>query len=122
MSVELFEDRSRRQHERFRLGGVARLMIDHPAGIITAMGHLVDLSEGGCQLRFQSHVDANLAARVRIELGGKDCWLPVLTRWVRRDAGDWTVGCAFDRPTLEKQRAIRAVLQTQPRPSMSVAS
>ena len=101
----------RRAHERFRLGGLARLVFDHPAGLVTATGRLVDLSEGGCQLRFHAHVAANLAARVRIDVAGETFWLPVLTRWVRRDAGEWTVGCAFDRPTPEKQLAMRAVLQ-----------
>jgi hypothetical protein len=111
--VEPFGETSQRQHERFRLGGVARLLIDHPAGLITASGHLVDLSEGGCQLQFHTHVDANLAARVRIEVAGKTFWMPVVTRWVRRDGNEWTVGCAFDRPTLEKQLTIRAMLETR---------
>lgn len=111
--MEHFGDRHQREHERFRLGGVARLLIDHPSGLITANGHLVDLSEGGCQLQFHTHVDANLAARVRIDVAGKTFWIPVLTRWVRRDGREWTVGCAFDRPTPEKQLAIRSVLQPQ---------
>ena len=77
----------RRAHERFRLGGLARLVFDHPAGLVTATGRLVDLSEGGCQLRFHAHVAANLAARVRIDVAGETFWLPVLTRWVRRERG-----------------------------------
>ncbi|HTD49922.1 MAG TPA: PilZ domain-containing protein [Acidimicrobiia bacterium] len=104
-----------RQHERFRLGGIVRLIVDHPGGLVTAIGHLVDLSEGGCQLRFHTRVDANLAARVRIEVAGNALWIPVLTRWVRRDVNEWTVGCAFDRPTLEKQVAIRDMLHSRPR-------
>jgi len=113
--VEQLVERAGRQHERFRLGGIVRVIIDHPAGLVTVIGHLVDLSEGGCQLRLHTQVDVNRAARVRIEVAGKALWMPVLTRWVRREASEWTVGCAFDRPTLEKQLAIRAMLQTQPR-------
>ena len=111
--MELHGDACRRQHERFRLGGIARLLVDHPAGLITATGRLVDLSEGGCQLRFFRHVDLHLAARVRLEIAGENVWMPVLTRWVRRDAEGWTVGCTFDRPTAEKEQAIRAILETR---------
>ena len=113
--MEQFDDRSRRQHERFRLGGAARLIIDHPDRLITATGNLVDLSEGGCQVLCHTPVDSNLAARVRIEAAGKVFWMPVVIRWVRREANDWTVGCAFDRPTPEKQRAIRETLEARPR-------
>jgi hypothetical protein len=113
--VAQLDDRSRRLHQRFRLGGTVRLIIDHPGGIVTALGHLVDLSDGGCQLRFPTRVDPNLAARVRIEVAGRALWMPVLTRWVRRDASEWTVGCAFDRPTDDKQLAIHAMLHPQPR-------
>jgi hypothetical protein len=56
-------------------------------------------------------VDSNLAARVRIEAAGKVFWMPVIIRWVRREANDWTVGCAFDRPTAEKLLAIRETLE-----------
>jgi hypothetical protein len=61
-------------------------------------------------LRLHTRVDPNLAARVRLEISGTTLWIPVLTRWVRGDAGEWTVGCAFDRPTFDKQLAIRSML------------
>jgi hypothetical protein len=111
--VEHRNDLARRQHERFRLGGVARLVVDHPDGLITASGHLIDLSEGGCQLRFFRRVDLHLAARVRLEVGGEAFWMPVLTRWIRRDPNGWMVGCSFDRPTEEKQLFVRALLDSQ---------
>ena len=110
--VEHRSDLARRQHERFRLGGVSRLVVDHPAGLITATGHLIDLSEGGCQLRFFRPVDLHLAARVRLEVAGEAFWMPLLTRWIRRDPSGWLVGCSFDRPTDEKQRVIRSLLGT----------
>ena len=37
-------------------------------------------------------------------------WFPVLTRWVRPEAGEWSVGCCFDRLTPEKQESVRALL------------
>ena len=88
-------------------------MIDHPGGLISATGRLVDLSEGGCQLRLFHHVDPYLAARVRLDVAGQAFWMPVVTRWIRHDADGWTVGCAFDRPTAEKQIALREVLGTR---------
>jgi hypothetical protein len=113
--VERRDDQTRRRHERFRLGGMARLIVDHPDALVTTGGHLVDLSEGGCQLRCATHVDAYLAARVRIEVAGEPFWMPVVIRWVRREGNEWAVGCAFDRPTPEKVLAIRATLESQHR-------
>ena len=75
-----------------------------------AAGHLLDLSEGGCAVLFKNRVEANLAARMQLEVEGKELWLPVVTRWARRDSQGWTVGCQFDRPTEEKQQAIRALV------------
>ena len=111
-SVQVIDEKAQRLHQRVRIGGDARLVIDHPNGLVTAIGELVDLSEGGCQVRFHKHVDPYLAARLKLELAGKALWLPVVTRWVRRDAAGWTVGCAFDRPTAEKCEALRAVLSS----------
>jgi PilZ domain len=108
--VELHDDRSRRQPGRFRLGGAARVIIDHPDALLSATGHLVDLSERGCQLRCRTRVDPYLAARVRIEVAGEPFWMPVIIRWVHRDGDEWTVDCAFDRPTSEKVLAIRELL------------
>ena len=114
-SVEQRDDRFRRQHERFRLGGAARLLVDHPDALVSASGHLVDISEVGCQLRCGTRVDPHLAARVRIEVAGEPFWMPVVIRSVRREGTEWAVGCAFDRPTPEKVLAIRALLDSQPR-------
>ena len=49
-------------------------------------------------------------ARVRLDIGGRQMWFPVLTRWVRPEAGEWSVGCCFDRLTPEKQESVRALL------------
>jgi hypothetical protein len=78
--------------------------------MISARGHLVDLSEGGCRLAFRRHVEAQLAARVRLELAGRALWFPVTTRYVVSEADRWIVGCAFGRLTTKQQDALRAVL------------
>src|SRR5258705_2406050 len=76
-------EENHRQHERVRLGGRAFLLVDPRSGLVTARGQLVDLSEGGCQLRLQRRVDPHRVGRVRLVLAGKALWLPVVTRWVR---------------------------------------
>jgi c-di-GMP-binding flagellar brake protein YcgR len=100
----------RRRHERVQLSGKALLLVDPRRGLIGAKGHLVDLSEGGCQLRFRRHVDADLAGRVRLELAGKSLWFPVVTRHVVRDGDGWTVRCAFGALTTKKRETLRAQL------------
>jgi hypothetical protein len=104
------DERPRRQHERIRLGGSVRLMVDTPDGLRTATGQIVDLSVGGCAIRLHRCVDAALAGRVHVEVAGKAMWLPVITRWVRGDPRGFTVGCAFDRLTPEKQKAVGSLL------------
>jgi c-di-GMP-binding flagellar brake protein YcgR len=104
------DDLHGRRHERVRLGGTALLIADPRFGLISAIGRLVDLSEGGCQLLVQRRVDAHLAARVRLDLAGKAMWFPAITRWIRRDSDGWRVGCAFDRLTAAKQEALRDAL------------
>ena len=95
---------------RFRLGGNVRLWIDSSRGPIGASGRLLDLSEGGCQLRLHRRVEVQLPGRVNLDLEGRSFWLPVVTRWVREDSHGWTVGCEFDRPTPEKREQLRALL------------
>jgi hypothetical protein len=104
------DQHSRRKHERIRVASSVRIMIDGPDGLRTATGHLVDLSEGGCAISTQTRIAEHVAGRLQVELDGKLLWLPVVTCWVRCDAHGWTAGCAFDRPTEEKQRAIRALV------------
>ncbi len=104
------DERPRRQQERVRLGGSVRLLIDTTDGVRTAAGQIIDLSNGGCAIRIHRKVEAELPGRVHIEVAGKAIWLPVITRWVRVDSHGWLVGCAFDRVTAEKQRAISALL------------
>ena len=103
-------DRRQRQEDRVRLGGSVRLLVDTPTGLRTATGQVIDLSEGGCAIRVQRIVEAELAGRVLVEVARKAIWLPIVTRWVRRDLHGWVVGCQFDRPTPEKARAIRSLL------------
>ena len=102
--------RERRRHARIQLGGSAVLLVDPRPGLIGAKGHLVDLSEGGCQLSFRRKVDPNLAGRVRLTVAGKVLWLPVVTRQVVSDAGDWTVRCAFGPLTPKKRDSLRTLL------------
>src|SRR5260370_936829 len=106
----MHDERPRRRQQRVPLGGSVRLLIDTPDGLVTATGHIVDLSEGGCAIRVHRPIDSNLAGRVNVEVGGRALGLPVLTRWARADARGWTVGCQFDRPTPEKQHAVRALI------------
>lgn len=85
-------------------------MVDQHHTMVSAMGVLVDLSEGGCQLRLVRSVEPHLAARVRLDIAGNSHWLPVVTRWVRRSPDGWTVGCAFDGLTPQKAETIRTLL------------
>lgn len=109
------DERPRRQKERIRLGGNIRLLIDTPAGLVTTTGQIIDLSAGGCAIRVHRKVESNLVGRVHVEVAGKAMWLPVTTRWVRSESHGWTVGCEFDRPTSEKQLAIRTLLSERRR-------
>jgi hypothetical protein len=104
------DEPSRRKYERVRVAGSVRMMVDSSAGLHLAAGQLVDLCEGGCAIFLRSRVEPNVAARVQVEVGGLQLWLPVVTRWARCESRGWTIGCSFDRPTPEKQRAIRALV------------
>jgi PilZ domain len=99
-----------RKYERIRAAGCVRLMVDTAAGLRTISGHLVDLSEGGCAILTQTRIEAHNAGRVQVEVGGMQIWLPVVTRSVCCQGRGWRIGCAFDRPTAEKQRAVRALV------------
>jgi hypothetical protein len=103
-------DPTRRRHDRVRLGGAAFLVVDPRRGHLGAKGQLIDLSEGGCQLRLRRRVDAHLAGRVRLALGGKTLWLPVTTMSVRADRDGWTVRCAFNRLRAEQRDTLRELL------------
>jgi hypothetical protein len=107
---DMIDHGSRRKYERIRVGGCVRLMVDGTDGLRMTSGHLVDLSEGGCAICTTWPIGEQVAGRVQVEFGGQQLWLPVVTRWVRCDAHGWIAGCSFDRPTDEKQRAIRALL------------
>ena len=87
------------------------LLIDTPDGLVTTHGQLVELTDGACAIHVRKRMGTHHAGRVNLEVGGKDLWLPVVTRWVREEAVGWTVGCEFDRPTPEKQEAIRMLLR-----------
>jgi hypothetical protein len=108
--VERTHPADRRRHQRVQLGGSALLFVDPRRGLIGAKGNLVDLSEGGCRLRFRRHVDGDLAGRVRLNIAGKALWFPVVTRHVVADRDGWTVGCAFVGLTPKKQERLRALL------------
>jgi hypothetical protein len=100
----------RRRHQRIQLGGSALLFVDPRGGLIGVKGHLVDLSEGGCQLSFRRHVDQDLAGRVRLSVAGTALWLPVVTRQIVSDGRHWTVRCAFGALTTKKQDTLRTLL------------
>jgi PilZ domain len=108
--MESRQPSDRRRHERVPLDGRALLLADPRRGLIGAKGQLIDLSEGGCRVQFQRHVDAHLAGRVRLKVAGKTLWLPVTTRYVVRAGNVWTVGCAFRGLTTKKQDTLRALL------------
>jgi hypothetical protein len=99
-----------RKYERVRVGGFIRMMADTPRGLCVASGSLVDISEGGCSVFVKTRIAEYVPARIQVELAGTQLWLPVMTRWATCDARGWTIGCEFDRPTEEKQRAIRALV------------
>jgi hypothetical protein len=101
---------SQRRHERVRVNGFVRMMVDTAAGVRMASGRLIDLSEGGCSIFVKHRVEENAPARIQVEIAGTDIWLPVVTRWARCNPRGWTIGCEFDRPTPEKERAIRALV------------
>jgi hypothetical protein len=104
------DERIKRRHERVRLGGSARMMVDTSGGLQMTSGHIVDLSEGGCAVLCKTYVAANLCGRVQVHVAGVEMWIPVVTRWVKGEARGWVIGCAFDRPTDEKLQTIRALL------------
>jgi c-di-GMP-binding flagellar brake protein YcgR len=99
-----------RKYERIRTPGRVRLMVDAADGLRTVSGQLVDLSEGGCAILTQTRIDAHVAGRVQVEVGGVQIWLPVVTRSACCEGRGWRIGCAFDRPTDAKQRAVRALV------------
>ncbi len=99
-----------RKHERIRAAGCVRLMVDTPDGLRTDSGHLVDLSQGGCTILAQTRIEAHAGGRVQVDVGDVWIWLPVVTRSVCCQGRAWRIGCAFDRPTAEKQRAVRALV------------
>jgi hypothetical protein len=100
----------RRQRERDPFRGRVLLIADPRAGLLTAKGRLMDLSEGGCQVHIRCRVRAHVAARLRLDVGGTVMWLPVVTRWTHPDATGWTLGCAFERLTPKKQATLRRML------------
>ena len=105
-------DRPRRKRAD-QLGNSVRVLVDTPDGLLTTSGQLVDLSEGGFSVHLRRPMKVHNAGRVSLTVNGKPLWLPMVTRWVRQDAGGWTVGCEFDRPTPEKQQAIRELLDAR---------
>jgi hypothetical protein len=78
---------SQRRHERVRVNGFVRMMVDTAAGVRMASGRLIDLSEGGCSIFVKHRVEENAPARIQVEIAGTDIWLPVVTRWARCIAG-----------------------------------
>ena len=108
--MESHRRRDRRRHERVRLGGRALLVVDPRRGLIGAKGQLIDLSEGGCQLSFRRHVDAHLAGLVRLKIGRKPLWFPVVTRQVVSDGAGWTARCAFNGLSSKKQDTLQLLL------------
>ena len=88
-----------------------RLVVDTDDGLVTTRGQLMDLSEGGFAVHLTRPIDTRHAGRISLTVAGKAIWFPMVTRWSRPGPGGWTVGCEFDRPTPEKQQAIRSLLR-----------
>ena len=99
-----------RKYERIRTAGSVRLMADTSEGLRVVSGHLVDLSEGGCAILTQTRIEVPAAGRIQVEVGGTQIWLPIVMRSVCWLGRAWRIGCAFDRPTDDKQRAVRALV------------
>jgi PilZ domain len=100
-----------RSKSTVQLGTSVRLLLDTPDGLLTTYGQLVDLSEVGFSVYMRRSIEAHHVGRVNFTVRGEPLWLPMVTRWIREDAGGSTVGCEFDRPTPEKQQAIRDLLR-----------
>ncbi len=99
-----------RKYERVRTAGSVRLMVDTVDGLRTVSGQLVDLSAGGCAILTQTRLEADAAGRVQVEVSGLQIWLPIVTRSICCQGRGWRIGCAFDRPTPDKQRAVRELV------------
>jgi PilZ domain-containing protein len=100
-----------RAHERVRVGGSVRLLLDTPTGITTRVGQIIDLSEGGCAVRVYKRVSAGDSGQIQMEVGGGTLSLPVVVRWARDDNHSWRVGCAFDRAADPKRAFVRDLLE-----------
>jgi len=105
----------RRQYERVPFNGQVRLMLETHAGLVTLAGNIIDISLGGCAVRVYQPVQAHCAGRVQLELGKQGIWLPIVTRWARRDPRGWTIGMEFDRPTEEKLSAVARLIDHRTR-------
>ena len=97
---------NRRRHVRVPFTGRVNLMLETGNGLATLGGYIIDISVSGCALRLYAPAPAHVAGRVQVSIGGRDVWLPIVTRWARSDTRGWTVGAEFDRPTPEKQELI----------------
>ena len=100
-----------RAHERVRVGGSVRLLLDTPTGIAIRVGQIIDLSEGGCAVRVYKRVSEGDSGQIHMEVGGGTLSLPVVVRWARDDNHSWRVGCLFDRPPDPKRAFVRDVLE-----------
>ncbi len=98
---------NRRRHVRVPFTGRVNLMLETGSGLATLCGYIIDISVSGCALRLYSPVHAHVAGRVQVSIGGRDVWLPIVTKWARSGTRGWTVGAEFDRPTAEKQELLR---------------
>jgi PilZ domain-containing protein len=100
-----------RLHERIRIGGSVRLLIDTATGPAIRVGQIVDLSESGCGVRVYKPVEAGACGQIEIDVGGRTLTMPVVVRWARDDVHSWKVGCLFYRPVDAKRALVRALLQ-----------
>jgi hypothetical protein len=100
-----------RAHERVRVGGSVRLLLDTPTGITTRVGQIIDLSEGGCAVRVYKPVSADDSGQIQMEVGGGTLTLDIVVRWARNDNHSWRVGLVFDRPAGPKRAFVRDLLE-----------
>lgn len=101
----------KREHERVRCGGTARLLVDTERGLASRAAQLIDISEGGCALRCYKPLPRGSQGWIELEVGGIAVTTSVEVRWVRTDANSWKVGCRFDEPNPFKLAALRALLR-----------
>ncbi len=86
-------------------------MLETTHGLASMRGFITNISIGGCALRVYASVEPYRPGRVKVRIDGSEVWLPIITRWVRRDVRGWSVGAAFDGLTQDKEALVARVVR-----------